>query len=375
MRDYAAATSAASANYAVDAGRLFAGEPGAWREIQTPQGVIVSAVSPDAQRPQTIYIGAANSLSIYRSTDAGQSWLPIRLSDTPGGVTDIAVDTTQRLVYAGTDTAGVFRLRDVGSSVVVGGQLLLDEPVRQVAADSTGAALAFARTDTALYRAENFGLAWSVVDNLHSSPTSIAIANTTPAAVYVGTADRGVLTSTDGSTWMMANDGLGMAPGTRLHVDALAVDPLQPDQVYVSASFLFGSTVVHQTPSRIASSTNGAAVWDLLDAELTASVTDLLPVSGQPGAVYALTAQSRSPLALFDAPPVAVASAAREIAAAPSTASASTQAIPVAWLIAAAAAVALGLAVSYELRQRSSSPHAQGFSMAALETQTVNVVA
>ena len=374
VRDYFPATSHDGSSYAIDAGRLFAGRPGAWTEVRTPQGIIVNAVALDAQRSDVVYIGAANELAVYRSSDAGQTWLRILLSETPGGVTDIAVDSAQRLIYAGTDTAGVFRLRDVGSSVVVGGQLLLDEPVRQVATDSSGIALAFARTDTALYRADNFGLAWSTVDNLHSSPTSVVVANTVPATVYVGTVDRGVLTSTDGQTWTMDNDGLGMGPGTRLRVDALAVDPMQPEQVYAATSFLFGSTAVHQTPSRIASSGDGAANWNMLDAEFTASVTDLLPVSGKPGAVYALTTESRSPLALFDAPAVA-ASADVAPAAAPATASsAGGEPIPVAWMIAALAALALGLAVSYELRQRSSRPLPQGFSMAALETQTVNVV-
>ena len=120
-------------------------------------------------------------------------------------------------------------------------------------------------------------------------PTTVAIADGEPATVYVGTTDRGVLASTDGQTWTLANDGLGMSPGTRLHVDALAVDPVQPDRLYVAASYLLGSATVHQTPSQIAMSANGAETWTSLDAELGASVAELMPVSGRPGAVYALT--------------------------------------------------------------------------------------
>src|SRR5690606_23408576 len=105
-----------------------------------------------------IYIGAANTLAIYRSTDGGLNWLRVPLtSDYIGGVTDLAVDSTQRIVYVGTDTAGVFRLRDVGSSKVLTGHWLLDEPVLEVAADSSGQGLAFARTQSALYQGENFG--------------------------------------------------------------------------------------------------------------------------------------------------------------------------------------------------------------------------
>ena len=70
------------------------------------------------------------------------NWLRVPLtSDYIGGVTAIAVDSVQRLVYVGTDTAGLFRLRDVGSSMLVSGQLLLDEPVIEVVADSAGSGL------------------------------------------------------------------------------------------------------------------------------------------------------------------------------------------------------------------------------------------
>ncbi len=102
------------ASYAVDAGTLFAGGPGAWREVSTPDEILVSAVAVDNVRPHVVYIGAANELAIYRSADGGDNWLRVPMNNTPGGVTDIAVDGVQRIVYAGTDTAGVFRLRDVG---------------------------------------------------------------------------------------------------------------------------------------------------------------------------------------------------------------------------------------------------------------------
>ncbi len=63
--------------------------------------------------------------------------------------------------------------------MILNSQLLLDEPVRQVVADSYEVATGnFARTDFALYRAENYGLTWLTVDNLLSSPTALAVANT-----------------------------------------------------------------------------------------------------------------------------------------------------------------------------------------------------
>ncbi len=62
-------------------GALFAGVPGAWTQIPTPDGVLVSAVAVGAQHDGALYIGAANGLAIYRSLDAGENWLHVPLSD------------------------------------------------------------------------------------------------------------------------------------------------------------------------------------------------------------------------------------------------------------------------------------------------------
>jgi len=306
VRDYAATSVAGGTNYAIDAGNLFVGGAEGWTQVKTPKDVIVGAVDVDTNSADTIYIGAANEMAVYRSTNAGRSWERYSLSeDAIGGVTDLAFDSYQKLIYVGTDTAGLFRLRDVGSSLILNAQLMLDEPVLEVAADNTGAGTAFARTEWTLYRAEGYGLNWTEVDNLASTPTALAVADTNPATVYVGTTDRGLLRSDDGGfTWNLANEGLGFAPGTRLHIDALTVDPIQPDVLYVASSYIFGSTTANNTPSTIAMSTNGAAEWAVLDedASLSGAVAELLPVSGETGAVYALTTQTRSPQALGSAP-------------------------------------------------------------------------
>jgi hypothetical protein len=350
VRTFATAAHVTGINYAVDNGQLFAGRPGEWTKINTPQDVIVGAVAIDSSRPSVIYIGAANDLTVYRSTDRGRGWMTVPLTDQyVGGVTSLAVDSANRVLYVGTDTAGVFRLRDVGSSMISGGQMALDEPVVQVAADATGAGLAFVRTTMNLYQAENGGLNWNKVENLGSAPTALAVANGIPATVYVGTADRGVLTSHDGHTWTMANDGLGLMPGSRLYVDALAVDPAQLDVLYAAVSYLYGSTQVHQSPVGVTMSTNGGASWSGLTPNTPAQVADLMPVAGQTGAVYALTMQSRSPLALGKAPVLAPNT---ELAAAPATTSPATNIV--AWIVAGLAAAALVFAFVFDTARRNS---------------------
>jgi hypothetical protein len=349
VRDYVPAV--ADTNYAVDGGVLFAGGPEGWLEVKTPDNIIVGAVAIDKANPNTLYVGAADSLNLYRSTDGGDEWTQVPLADEYiGGVTDIAVDSVQRLVYVGTDTAGLFRLRDVGSSMIVGGHLQLDEPVVEVAADNTGAGLAFARTNRALYRAENFGLSWYEVENLGSAPTALAIADSSPATIYVGTIDRGVVQSHDGLTWTTANEGLNFVPGSRLYVDALAVDPQQPGVVYVATSYLYGTTEVHHSPVGVAMTTNNGQAWAVLHSDTNIAVAGLLPVSGLTGAVYAVTNVSRTPQPLGDAP-VAPAAIAATTVVEPVSAAATWTGV-IAWIVALLAALALLVAIGIDLRNR-----------------------
>jgi len=336
-------------SYAVDGGVLFKGQPGAWTQISTPDKVIVSAVAADSTDPKVVYIGAANEMAIYRTIDNGRSWLQIPLADGfVGGVTDIAVDGAQRLVYVGTDTAGLFRLRDVGSSVILSGHLLLDAPVLQVVADNTGKGMAFARTQWNLYRAENFGLTWVAVSNLQSAPTALAIADTNPAKVYVGTTDRGLLVSNDGREWTLANTGLNFVPGSRLKVSGLAIDVAQPDVMYVATSYLNGTSEIHESPAGVAVTTDGAQAWSFINEASKLPVVELLPVSGLTGGVYALTSDSRTPLALGNAPIITEVAVASQPVAQPTVGFTSI----LAWVIAGLAALALFAAVAMDLRNR-----------------------
>jgi len=350
VRAYAAAPQSAGLNYAVDGGDLYVGRPGEWRKVATPAGIIVGAVAVDSSRPGLLYIGAANELAVYR-TNGRSTWLRVPLSNAyVGGVTSLAVDKANHLLYVGTDTAGVFRLRDVGSSMIAGGQTPLNAAVVQVATDSTGAGLVFARTSSTLYRSDNLGINWREIENLGSTPTALAVVNRYPATVYVGTADRGLLTSQDGATWSLANDGLAFVPGSRLSVDAITADPAQLDVLYVATSYRYGTTTVHQSPAGIQQTTDGGATWQTLVSQTDAPVAELLPVAGETGAVYALTLASRLPLAIGAAP--ALVEAAPVVATVASRTGFATTTLA-AWVIAALAALTLGYALVSDLRSQT----------------------
>lgn len=375
VRTYAAAPQAEGVNYAVEGGVLFAGEPGAWTEVPTPNEIIVGSVAIDAAQPERIYIGAANELAVYRTSDQGRNWTQAQLMDSnelmTGGVIALAYDPVQQLVFAGTDTAGLFRLRDVGASMTLTDHLITNEPVREIAVDAKGEGFLFARTDHTLYRGENYGLAWTTVSGLGSTPTALAIGQLAQAetpVVYVGTTDRGVMRSFDGHNWTTANDGLNFVPGSRLHVNTLAVDPAQPHTLYVATSYLHGSTSLHATPSTVyvemGEATVDAMGWTpVSDATLPAAAAALMPVSGQPGAVYALTQTSRTPLAMGSAPDMIAAAGAEsapEIAAQPATQPGMNWTAVLAWIVAGLAAGALVFAIVTDLRRRPVPETASG---------------
>ncbi len=369
---YVTAGHASGINYAVDNGELFAGQPGEWRKVETPQSVIAGAVAVSSADPRMIYLGAANEMAIYRSQDRGISWMRVPLGhEYIGGVTSLAVDEMNRLLYVGTDSAGVFRLRDVGSSMIVGGHTAFEDGVKELAIDKTGAGLLFVRTTKDLFQAENGGLEWQKVENLGSTPTAVVIVDSYPATVYVGTIDRGLLASHDGESWTMANDGLGLVPGSRLQIDALATDPAQLDVLYVATSFIYGTSGYHQSPVGVAMSTNGGASWTPLASDTQNVVAELLPVAGQTGGVYALTTTSRMPQPLGSAPVIAEPA---QLVEAPTAQP--INAGLAAWIVATLAGLALLFAFMTDTARRSRRiAQARAESQRkALQTQTVSTV-
>jgi len=310
VRAYAAAAQVDGRSYAVDDGRLYAGVNGAWEQLPTPRGVIVNAVAVDRMDPDTVFIGAANRVSVYVSRDGGEGWKGYSLDgESIGGVTAVAFDAFNRLLYAGTVSDGVYRLRDIGAGpgqgLAASGHLLLAEPVLEIAADSTGAGLAFVRTWERLYRAEAYGLRWVVVDGLPGSPTAVAVSDTSPPRVYVGTAGGGVLVSRDGATWRPVNQGLGGSDGGQLVISDVVVDPAQPEVLY-AATGASEMDELQGLSGMVAVSTDGGSHWVRLAELENAQVAELLPVTGRSGLVYALTTASRTPFALGKAPQVAM---------------------------------------------------------------------
>lgn len=305
VRDYAVAWQRANVvapySYAIDSGYLYMGTAGQWYEITLPPNVIAGAVATDPYHQQTIYVGAANEMALYVTRDQGDQWQRVRLDQKYlGGVTDIAVNGAQRTILVGTDNTGIYRLRDVGSSIVHSGHTPLSEPVLQIVSDHFGAGLLFARTEWTVYRGMNNGQQWLPLDGFDTTPTSMAIAHRHPAVVYIGTNDRGLLRSTNGFTWQLLDESRQTEAGLRVQVNALAIDTAQPELIYAARSFLSGHSTIQPNATGVEMSQDGGLTWQSIETPQNEMglFTELLPVNGEAGALFALSTTSRAPMPL-----------------------------------------------------------------------------
>ena len=91
-------------------GGVFKSTDGAqtWRAVNAGglPAVFVGGLAIDPQTPATVYVGIG--LGVFRSTDGGGTWRPFNRGLTNHGFTDhLAISSTGRVLYAGTEGGGV----------------------------------------------------------------------------------------------------------------------------------------------------------------------------------------------------------------------------------------------------------------------------
>ncbi len=242
------------------------------------------------------------------SRDFSGGATPVLSSIGPDGgeVHALAASADGSVVYAGTH-AGVFRSRDRGTTWERASGGLSPSPVRGLAVDPSDSGVVYAGTDAGLFVTGDSGEHWR---SATAAPvTALALDSARPSVLYVGTRGRGVLSSRDGGTTLLA--------GALDHGDvrALAVDPRDRSIWAATEEGLFRSQDHGSgwTPSgkpsslvlallldpritgRIYAGTAGDGLIVSVDgggswrpSKLSAAfVTDLAPVAGTPAALLA----------------------------------------------------------------------------------------
>src|SRR5215468_6479119 len=158
---------------------LCAAVPAAWADENVwtstgPVGGQAVAFAISGGAAPVVY--AATSGGVFRSTDAGGSWLPPGSGLTNSSVLGVAVDPQNaQVVYAGTDGSGVFKSTDGGATwqAASGG---FDKPlaatsVAALVVDPGNSQVVYAATlGSGVFKSGNAGVDWSAVENGLTSP-------------------------------------------------------------------------------------------------------------------------------------------------------------------------------------------------------------
>jgi photosystem II stability/assembly factor-like uncharacterized protein len=217
----------------------------------------ILALAIDASDPATVYAGTDDG--VFKTTDGGASWSSSSLGIPPAFfVYDLAIDPSNpAIVYAGTQNIysweanddGVFKSTDAGATWIrmsrgIGGGYGFPSgsSVYALAIDPTAPLTIYAAAscvddsyqeecyETKLYKSVDGAATWTSVLDIHSLRlSSIAIDPSNSSTVWAGHYGQlGVYRTTDaGSHWMTVNEGL-----EDLFVFAIAVRPVAPFTVY-----------------------------------------------------------------------------------------------------------------------------------------------
>jgi photosystem II stability/assembly factor-like uncharacterized protein len=184
-------------------------EGGTWQPLGFADRA-VTALFVDPRRSDSVFAAADDG--VYRSGDAGRSW--VRVLARPTGALTFVPESG--LLYAGT-AEGLYATRDGGATWARARPEL--EPAMAVGPVAVAGeeGTLFAATDDGIYRKRG-AEPWTAA-NRGLTATSVGMI-AADGNVYAGVAGAGVFRSVDGAhTWQAANDGL-----TSRGVSALGVD-------------------------------------------------------------------------------------------------------------------------------------------------------
>ena len=138
-----------------------------------------------------------------------------------------------------------------------------------------------------LWKTTDFGVTWSTTNDAvlltSYNIMDVAVCAGQPDVIYVGTIQEGIFKSVDGgATWSNVNAGFSYSgsgfPDSRWAVAAVAVDPTNPDKVYISVAQVGGLDIFNLAPSHpgFFYSHDGGVTWTENNGGLPARYDSLL---------------------------------------------------------------------------------------------------
>ena len=255
-----------------------------------PADVTVLAIDPASS--QTLYVGATVFVPgrvagvTFKSGDAGRTWatlgngLNVPPSEflPPPPVVDFAFDpTASTTVYAALQQSGVFKSTDAGMSWMGTNRGLSAGWVGRIAVDPFSPTILYAATSgDGVFKSEDSGASWRPARSGLAFPFVLSLLADAgrSSTLFAGTLGNGVYQTTDaGSSWLPANAGL-----TEPDVHALAQAPGSPGRIYAGTG-----------NGRVFRSEDGGATWTGGSLGVAADVLSLAVAPGDATNVYAGT--------------------------------------------------------------------------------------
>ncbi len=205
------------------------------------------SLAVDPGNPTRVFSGTSGS-GLWRSDDAGRTWVPVGVGISLAEITAVAVSSPEPgVVYAGTEPSAVFRSDNGGETwtELSGLQTLPSAPtwsfpprpethhVRWIETDPAVAGRAFVAIEAgALVRTLDGGRTW--LDRARGGPIDTHTAAThkmAPDRLYSAAGDGYFESADAGDSWTRSVQGLH-----HRYLVGVAVDPADPDTVIVSAA-------------------------------------------------------------------------------------------------------------------------------------------
>jgi len=261
-----------------------------WTAPSTASLAGVQGLAIDPKTPSTLYAGTQGG-GVFKSTDGGITWTPANTGLTDMYVDAFAIDpNTPSTLYAGTQGGGVFKSIDSAASWTAVNTGLTDMSVGTLAIDPSAADTLYAgtfgqflpRRPGHVFKSADGGANWTAVTTGggFAGVVSIVIDPTHPSTLYAGTTGGGVLKSIDaGDSW----HGASLPSGA---IDALIIDPSTASTLYAGASGV-GVGLAVQGGGAVFKSTDAGGSWNTTNTGLNTG-TGLNTVASGGGSVHSL---------------------------------------------------------------------------------------
>ncbi len=239
-------------------------------------GQTAMAVKPGD--PNTIVLGAANR-GVFRSTNGGVSWMT-----TVGQLADLIIESlafdpqNPAILYASVSTfpdtsvASVYRSTDEGATWAphstnlqgIHAYHLRIDPADRARMFLAGLQASFSGDVGGLYFSGDTGVNWNRVAFDGQNVWDVAIDPADSDRIYAAT-QTGLQVSTNGGTSFAVSDSFAIATDN-MEAGAIAIDPVIPTTVYITAIDAGYGCCAPQRPSGVLRSVDQGASWETLRA-------------------------------------------------------------------------------------------------------------